>query len=246
MCLPQSSTSLNLPAHFGVMKFMARFLGLNAAEAYYKTLPTEEGLAACADRILFDHGFDVAAIHAAARCIPADGGLLVTSNHPSGILDGVLLLSALLSKRSDIRIVANDMLCSIPVLADRVVPIGKTNGSHSRSRNTVSALRSAWKRGECVIVFPAGTVAHWQWREMCIADAPWADGIQRFATRHGIPESRATLSVKNPLWFHGCAALSRKARTALLLRVFFAKIGTHAPHPIAFDLVTRPHGSRLV
>lgn len=233
--LSSSPSPLDLPHDHGIPEILLRWLGVRTAEAYYLTLPTAAGLAACTDQILAAGGYDLAAIRAAARCIPQRGALLITSNHPTGILDGILLLSALLSRRSDVRIVANEVLCRIPILAERVIPIAKTDPQPRQNRNALLAIRSAWKRGECVIVFPAGTVAHWQWREMRITEAPWADGIQRLAAKSHIPEYRATLAVRNPLWFHACAAISRKARTALLLRAFLARSGKPPAHPVSFS-----------
>lgn len=228
---------LDLRSRRGATEVVAQLLGLRAIEDYYRTLPTVEGLSACADRVLSDYGIDVAQIHATARCIPKEGALLVTSNHPTGILDGVLLLSALLSRRKDIRIVSNDILYAVPVLADRIIPIKKLSSPTSQNHYALLAICRSWKRMECVIAFPAGTVAHWQWRRMRIADAPWHEGIQRFATKLDIPEYRAELTVKNPYWFHGCAAVSRKARTALLLRAFLAGFRKHPSQPLAFSRV---------
>jgi putative hemolysin len=228
---------LDLPTDHGIPEILVRLLGLHSAAAYYLTLPTDVSLAACVEKILIDRKFDLTSIRVAARCIPQRGPLLVTSNHPTGILDGVVSLAALLSRRNDVRVVANAALCRIPILADRLIGIRKTDSSHRGNRNALMAIRSAWKRDECVIIFPAGTVAHWQWREMRVADAPWTDGVQRFAAKLDVPECRATMTIKNPLWFHGCAAISRKARTALLLRAFFAHSAKTSLSPVKFELI---------
>lgn len=226
--------SLDLPARQGLSKVLARVLGLDAAERYYRTLPLSAGLAASADQILFDRGFDVAAVRATASSIPERGALLITANHPTGIFDGVLILSALLARRQDVRVVANEVLCRIPVLAERVLSIKKGTLTNSRNLKTLLAIRHSWKNEECVVVFPAGTVEHWQWQEMRVKDAPWTHTVQHLATRLNIPEHRATISLKNPLWFHAIAALSRTARTALLIRAFFATPKNIRPCPIAF------------
>ena len=234
--LKKSTNLLDLPNHSWVEEILGRILGLRAASIYYDSLPTSDGLLACSDRILTDHGLDLAVIRAASSFIPERGALLITSNHPTGILDGILLLSALLSRRDDVRIVANDVLCRIPVLESRVIPIRKSDNESSSAQTAFLAIRRAWKNQECVLVFPAGTVAHWQWRRRRIEDAPWSDRIQHLAARSHTPEFRATLSVRNPLWFHCCAALSRKARTALLLRAFFSAKNHEASQPVAFEM----------
>lgn len=228
--------TLDLPARHGIAEVVARILGLRDLGDYYRALPTSVGLAACVDQVLTDRGIDVAQIHAAARCIPDRGALLVTSNHPTGILDGVLLLSAILSRRQDLRIVTNDALLAVPVLAERVIPIKKTGRPETGNHRALLTIRRSWERMECVIAFPAGTVAHWQWREMRIADAPWTDGIQRFAGKLNIPEYRAALTVRNPHWFHLCAAVSQKARTALLIRAFLASSAKPPAQPLTFRL----------
>jgi putative hemolysin len=48
--------------------------------------------------------------------IPRTGALLVTANHPFGILDGVILAAILTAVRSDVRILTNSMLASLPEL----------------------------------------------------------------------------------------------------------------------------------
>ena len=228
--------SLDFTARFGIPHTWAYLLGLRATEAYCKTLPTPLGLAACVDRVVLDRGLQIASIKEAARFIPKTGALLVTANHPTGILDGVVLLCALLSRRDDVRIVANDVLCCVPVLGDRIIPIKKTSAGDSYGFSALIEIRRAWKRSECVVVFPAGTVAHWQRKSMVIADAPWTTSIQDFAKSLKIPECRAALTIKNPAWFHVCAAVSRKARVAFLLRAFLSTGGQRS-HPVSFDLL---------
>lgn len=240
--LKRPPSFLDLPNHSAAQGILARILGLRAASIYYNSLPTSDGLLACSDRILADHGFDIAVIRAASSIIPERGALLITSNHPTGILDGILLLSALLSRRDDVRIVANDVLCRIPVLESRVIPIRKSDSESSAAQTAFLAIRRAWKNQECVLVFPAGTVAHWQWQLRRIEDAPWSDRIQYLAARSNTPEFRATLSVRNPLWFHCCAAVSRKARTALLLRAFFSAINNQSSQPVAFEMARSEQG----
>ena len=233
-----AAKSLDFTAHFKVAHFWAYLLGLRKAETYCKTLPTSDGLAACVDRVVLDRGLQVSRIKKAAQFIPQTGALLITANHPTGILDGVVLFCALLSRRNDVRVVANDVLCSVPVLGSQVIPVKKTNAGDMRGFNALMEIRRAWGRGECVVVFPAGTVAHWQWKSLAIADAPWTTNIQDFAKTLKIPEYRAVLTVKNPAWFHVFAAVSRTARVALLLRAFFSSAGSQTSDLVAFNVAS--------
>lgn len=215
-----SVTSLDFTAHFNVPRSWAYLLGLRAAEAYCKTLPVPAGLAACVDRVVMERGCQIDRIKNAALAIPQKGALLITANHPTGILDGAVLLCALLSRRPDVRIVANDLLCCVPLLGELIIPIKKTSDGDLHGFSALMEVRRSWKRGECVVVFPAGTVAHWQWKSMAVLDAPWTTTLQDFADVLKVQEFRAALRLKNPIWFHVCAAFSRKARVALLLWAF--------------------------
>ena len=228
---------LNFTAQFGVPELISKLLGLRAAEAYCRKLPAFDGLAACADRVVIDRGLRIDHIKEAAQCIPEKGALLITANHPTGILDGAVLLCALLSRRSDVWVVANDLLSKIPVLGGCVIPIEKTDLHDAGGYRALLRIRRAWKRNECVVVFPAGTVAHWQWKTMTVSDAPWTTGIQNFAASLNVAECRATITVGNPLWFHVCAAVSRKARLALLLRAFLSTGGVRPTHPVVFKFL---------
>ena len=230
--------ALDFTAQFAVSESTSKLLGLRAAEAYCRKLPVFDGLAACVDRIIIDRGLLIDNIKEAARFIPEKGALLVTANHPTGILDGAVLLCALLSRRSDVSVVANDLLSKIPVLGDCVIPIKKIDLHDAGGYRALLKVRRAWKRNECVVVFPAGTVAHWQWKTMTISDASWTTGIQNFAASLNVAECRATITVGNPLWFHVCAAVSRKARLAFLLRAFLSTRGVRPTHPVSFDFLS--------
>ena len=233
---PTTTTAslFDLTAQFGVAKWASKLLGLRAVEEYCQKLPADNGLAACVDQVMMDHGLRVDHIKTAAWCIPKTGALLITANHPTGILDGALLLCALLSRRNDILIVANDLLCKIPVLGDHIIPLNKSELNDAGGYRALLSIRRAWKRNGCVVVFPAGTVSHWQWKKMAISDAPWTTSIQSFAAVLNVAEYRATIELKNPLWFHVCAAVSRKARLALLLRAFLSTRRNTPTHPVVF------------
>lgn len=229
-----TNKSLNFTANFGVSRVWSILLGLQEAEVYCKTLPVSLGLAACVDQIALDRGLNIEHIKAAAKDIPQNGAILVTANHPTGILDGVVLLCALLSRRNDVWIVANDLTSQIPVLADCIIPIKKTDKGDGHSVRALLQVRRAWRRNQCVVVFPAGTVAHWQLKGRVIKEAPWTTSFQTLAVALKIPEFRATLTIKNPFWFHVCAAVSRKSRLVFLLRAFFSGTANHPSYPVSF------------
>src|SRR5262245_8366622 len=107
--------------------------------------------------------------------IPTTGPLVVAANHPHGILDGLVLMSALRPVRPDVRLVANHLLDVIPELHEFCFFVDPFDGPAATARS-LRGLRAAhlWlRRGGAVIVFPAGEVAHGPFIDECHLDSPW-------------------------------------------------------------------------
>lgn len=232
-----TNSSSNLFSKFPVNRFASYLLGLNALEEYCETLPLTSGLQSCVNKVVSDRGLCVEKISTAAASIPQKGPLLVTANHPTGILDGAVLLCGLLSRRSDVLIVANDLLCELPLLGSSIIPIKKTTFGDVNGLGALIQVRRAWKKNQCVVVFPAGTVSHWQWSKLSVLDPPWTTSFQKLSASLKVDEYRASISIKNPLWFHFCSAFSRKARLVFLIRAFFCQQKSMVVSPVIFNKV---------
>lgn len=227
--------SLNFTDKFKVNHMLSLLLGLRSMESYCKSLPFSDCLAACVDYVVEERGFNINQIKNMANFIPQSGPLLITSNHPTGILDGAVLLCALLSRREDILIVANDLLGDLPVLGNYIIPIKKTASGDQKGTSTLIRVRRAWKQNACVVVFPAGTVEHWHWNKLKVCDAPWTNTFQNLAEILKVPEIQAHLTMRNPVWFHIFAAISKQARLALLLHAFHTFKNNNVLSPVSFN-----------
>ncbi|HEU4775073.1 MAG TPA: GNAT family N-acyltransferase [Lysobacter sp.] len=153
------------------------------------------------------------------RRIPASGRLLVVANHPSGALDALALLDAVGKVRSDVRIVANDLLCALDGLRGLLLPVTVLGGRPSVEG--LRAIEAALDAGQCVIVFPAGEVARLGWRG--VADGRWRRGFLQFARRSGAPVLPVRVVARNSALFYGVSAVFKPVGTALLAREMFAR-----------------------
>ena len=151
--------------------------------------------------------------------IPAAGRLLVVANHPSGGLDALALLHLVGSVRSDVRILANDLLAAMPGLAPLLLPVRILGGKPTPE--SVAAVEQALEREQCVIIFPAGEVARLGLRG--VRDAQWRQGFLRFARATRTPVLPVRIEARNSAMFYGAAALLKSAGTALLPRELFAR-----------------------
>ncbi|WP_203225019.1 GNAT family N-acyltransferase [Novilysobacter arseniciresistens] len=151
--------------------------------------------------------------------IPAHGPLVVVANHPSGALDALALLDALGRVRSDVRVVANDLLWCLEGLRPLLLPVRILGGRPGVE--SLRAIDAALGAGQCVVVFPAGEVARMGWRG--VTDGRWQRGFLRFACGCGAPVVPVHIRARNSALFYGASAVFRPAGTALLAREMFER-----------------------
>jgi putative hemolysin len=145
--------------------------------------------------------------------IPVDGPLLVVANHPLGMQDALALLQLIGTVRSDVRVLGNDWLATVPQLGDLLLPVdvfGK--GAASRLRGIHRALEN----GEALIVFPAGEVS--RVRSNGVRDGRWSDGFARLAMRRKVPVLPVHIAARNSAAFYGLSMLVKPLSTAMLPR----------------------------
>jgi putative hemolysin len=150
--------------------------------------------------------------------IPTEGRVVIVANHPLGALDALALLDLVGSVRSDVRILANDVLLQLEPLAELLIPCDVFNPHGARA-----GLRQAYRaleREEALIVFPAGEVS--RIRPDGVRDGGWTDGFVRFARRAGAPVLPVHIGAHNSATFYGLSMLAKPLATLLLPREMFA------------------------
>lgn len=152
--------------------------------------------------------------------IPATGSAMIAANHPFGFLEGLLLLALLERVRPDYRIVANELLSSVAALRSRLIFVNPFQESASPQENGRSLRASLeWLQGGgMLIMFPAGEVAHLNWRERSVADPKWNTATARLACRIGCPTLPLFFDGANSLRFQMMGTIHRRLRTLNLAR----------------------------
>ncbi len=93
--------------------------------------------------------------------IPKTGPVVVVANHPSGLVDGMVMAEMVNRVRSDFKILTRSLLTGIPEVEEFMIPVPFPHEANSRELNlemreeTIKHLR----QGGLVILFPAGKVA---------------------------------------------------------------------------------------
>ncbi|KPQ08574.1 MAG: putative hemolysin [Rhodobacteraceae bacterium HLUCCA12] len=179
-------------------------------------------------RVMMDrYALSLDVIRGALDDIPATGPLVVVSNHPYGILDGLALGHILSPARGDFRLLAHQVFQRAEALNRVVLPISFDKDRAAVALNLATRAKAIdfLRAGGAVGIFPGGTVSTAPRPFMRPMDPAW-----RAFTARMIAKSGATVV---PIWFEGqnstlfqlASHLSHTLRMALLVREFRTRVG---------------------
>lgn len=176
--------------------------------------------------------------------VPAQGRVIVVSNHPTGIADGIALYDALLPRRPDAIFFANaDALRVSPRLGEVVIPVEWVEEKRTRekTRETLLRAREALEAERCVVVFPAGRLAQ-RTTGGRLSDPPWATSAVSLARRYEAPIVPVRMTGPWSTLFHFFGGFSRELRDITLFHEMLNKAGQtftltfgHPVPPAALD-----------
>ena len=166
--------------------------------------------------------------------IPRKGPAVVVGNHPFGGIEGIIMADTLLSRRPDVKIMANVLLNRIPQLRDLTIPVDPFSRSGS-ARVNIGPMREAmrWlKNGGMLLVFPAGEVSHLRLPSLEVADPVWSSTIGRIIRHARVPVLPVFFRGQNGPWFQAAGLIHPRLRTALLARQLIGMRGRSVPADI--------------
>ena len=174
------------------------------------------------------YGLTVDVVRGSLENIPANGPLILVSNHPYGILDGLIMGHILSALRGDFRIIAHRVFRRADVLNRVILPISfdETRDAAATNLATRKEALEYLGAGGAIGIFPGGTVS--------TASKPFGqamDPVWRNFTAKMIARSNATVV---PIYFEGsnsrlfqiASRLHVNLRLALLIKEFRARVDT--------------------
>ena len=179
------------------------------------------------DGILREMNVEYAVREADLKHVPLDGPAVVFSNHPFGMLDGILMASLLLRLRPDVKLLANQLLGCVEELAGHCILVDNMMGEGHEAANR-RGIREAldWVRqGHLLIVFPSGEVASWSRHHRRVLDPQWNRNMARIARMTGAKSIPAFISGTNSVGFHLAGMINPGLRTFFLPHELMNKCG---------------------
>jgi putative hemolysin len=222
---------VSVPLPRTILDLLSRALGLNELERAYDALQSM-GDQPIANRLLRYLSVRCAVSDSDFDRIPRTGAAIVTANHPFGILEGAALATLLGRVRPDVRVLANGILTAIPELRDVVIPVDPMAGRAAVAGNG-QGLRRALEHlggGGMLVIFPAGEVSHFRWRERDVSDPAWSPAVARLVSiaarrRVRVAVVPAYIDGANGALFQAAGVVHPRLRTALLGRELLNKRG---------------------
>ena len=158
--------------------------------------------------------------------LPSQGGCLVTTNHPTGLPDGLALFDQVRTVRQDLALfVFADLLSINPNAADLMIPVEWRPNLRDRSamRRTMSIAAQAFRDNRCVGIFPSGRLSYWN--GLGLRERPWNSSFLRMAKKHRIPIVPGHIRARNSLTFYALSQISTELRDIQSIRELQNKHG---------------------
>jgi putative hemolysin len=145
--------------------------------------------------------------------IPASGGFILVSNHPTGIADGVAIFDVLKVRRPDLMVFANrDAVRVNPRFSEMIIPVEwrEEFKSKLKTRETLLLTNKTVEDGKVMVLFPSGRIAYWA--EGKLNERPWKTSAVGLARKYNLPILPVHMRARNSGLFYWLAKWSTELR----------------------------------
>ncbi|RWX75168.1 acyltransferase [Neorhizobium lilium] len=160
--------------------------------------------------------------------VPASGGFILVSNHPTGIADGVAVFDLLKSRRPDMMVFANrDAVRVNPRFAEMIIPVEwrEEHKSKLKTRETLVLTNKAVDEGKAMVLFPSGRIAYWD--DGRLNERPWKTSAVGLARKYNLPVVPIHIRARNSGLFYWLAKWSTELRDMTVFHELLNKKGNH-------------------
>ncbi len=156
--------------------------------------------------------------------IPKEGAFITVSNHPLGLVDGVILMKTLLEYRQDSKVMTNFLLHRVVPMASHIIPVNPFE-NHKKASSSIPGIKEALrhlKSGGGLGIFPAGEVSVRR-DEGRIEDKAWEPSIMKLIQKAEVPIIPIYFHARNSHLFYYLSSWSGVLRTLKLPSEIFTQ-----------------------
>ena len=93
--------------------------------------------------------------------VPQNGGIIIIANHPTGAIDGLIMIDLISKVRPDVKFMGNFLLSRIEPLKRYFIDIDPFEDTSRSNYTGIKASLDYVKSGGALVIFPAGNVSFW-------------------------------------------------------------------------------------
>ena len=175
--------------------------------------------------------------------IPRTGPLVVTANHPHGLVDGMILAELIGKRRTDYRILTRSLLTGVGEVEQFMIPVPFPHEPSALQQNLEMRKRAMahLDQGGVIVVFPSGMVATSKTAFGPVVEEEWNPFTAKLIRKSGAQVVPIYFPGENSRWYQVANQISPVLRQGLLLHeVVHALNKPQAPvvgHPISPDRI---------
>jgi putative hemolysin len=203
-----------------VSKVMMQSLGFNKLNDSYAATQEYLGNDVTA-HYLFQHNIKYVVDETNLKNIPEKGGCVFICNHPTGMLDGIVLIDLISRIRPDVKFLGNFLLGRMNVLEKFFIEVDPFDANNPLNVKGIKIAMRHVKEGGCLAIFPAGEVS--TVHGFRIQDKKWPTSVVKFIRKVNVPIVPMFMSGTNSFPFHFWGFFHPILRTAQLVRQFNRK-----------------------
>jgi putative hemolysin len=155
-----------------------------------------------------------------------EGAFITVSNHPTGSIEGIMLIDIFARRRADFRVMANGFLTRIGAMEENFIPVVPSSSRHEDKKANIVAIRQCLEHlnaGNPLGFFPAGSVSFLRWGK--IRDLAWSENVMRIIRKAAVPVYPVYFDVRNTSFFYLLGSLDWRMRVLRMPTETFNKRG---------------------
>ncbi|RYV03294.1 GNAT family N-acetyltransferase [Shewanella sp. OPT22] len=169
------------------------------------------------EKVLESFNFNYSVPNTEIENIPCEGRVVIFANHPIGSLDALAMIKLISKVRSDIKVVANDLLMALGPLHNILLPVKNMTGG--TPKQNLTAIHEHLKSEGAVLIFPSGEVS--RLRPQGVRDTSWQSGFYKMACTCNAPLLPMFADAKNSAAFYGASMIYKPLATLMLVKEMF-------------------------
>ncbi len=151
--------------------------------------------------------------------IPQEGPLVITANHPHGLVDGMVLAELVGRRRTDYKILARSLLTGVGEIEHFMIPVPFAHEKDALQQNLEMRKHAMahLKDGGAIVLFPSGVVASSETMLGPAIEAEWNPFTAKMIQRSGARVLPIYFPGANSRWYQMANRISATLRQGLLL-----------------------------